>query len=193
MLSRKIVVQCTGYKIKLMQDSIPFIGRMKFVFKRPSRSKAVNFENHYDKLIVSEVLPRPYSGEPFCGYDKIDIGFSALETIVSAQRTDWRVALQNAKGVYLITDTNNGMRYIGAAYGDTGIWSRWMCYIGTGHGYNDELTRIIAKHTHEYARKFFKFSLLEYFTPKTDDNLVIAREVFWKKVLLSREYGYNKN
>jgi hypothetical protein len=192
-LSRRMVVQGMGYEVKLVDDSKPFIGRLKLVFKRPSRNKAVNFEKHYHNLIVSELLPKPYSGEAFCGYDQIDVGFSALETIVLSQRTDWRVALQNAKGVYLITDTNNGMRYVGAAYGGTGIWSRWMCYIGTGHGYNDELTRIIEKHTREYARKYFKFTLLEYFTHRTEDTVVTAREAFWKTVLLSREYGYNKN
>jgi len=192
-LSRRAVTRGPGYEVELVSNSKPFIGRLKLSLKRPSRSKAVNFENHYAKLVVAEILPSAYSGEAFCGFEKIDIGFSMLETIMMSQRPDWKAALQNAKGIYLITDVNNGKRYVGAAYGSTGIWSRWECYIGTGHGYNDELKRILQKHSREYAKKNFKFALLEYFTPKTEDNIVIDREIFWKNVLLSREYGYNKN
>ena len=116
-----------------------------------------------------------------------------LETIFAIQRADWKAALENAKGVYLITDTSNGKRYVGSAYGMTGIWSRWACYIGTGHGNNDDLTRVIKENGIEYARKHFRFALLEHRTPKTDDNILIAREQYWKSVLLSRQYGYNKN
>jgi hypothetical protein len=48
-----------------------------------------------------------------------------LESIYAIQRPDWKTALEHAKGVYLITDTSNGKRYVGSAYGVTGIWSRW--------------------------------------------------------------------
>ncbi len=102
--------------------------------------------------------------------------------------------MENAKGVYLITDTLNGKRYVGSAYGTTGIWSRWECYVKTGHGYNDELTWLINTSGIEYARKNFRFALLEHRTMKTDDNVVIQREQHWKSVLLTRsEFGYNKN
>jgi hypothetical protein len=166
---------------------------MKIFLKRPGRAKAVNLENHYSNLIVTEIFPKEYSGEAFCGYDQIDIGFSMLETIVKSQRTDWKAALENAKGIYLITDASNGKGYVGSAYGGAGIWSRWTCYVGTGHGYNDELTKLIEKQTLEYARQNFRFALLEYFTSKTDDSIIIQREKYWKNVLLSREYGYNRN
>lgn len=182
-----------GYKIELLKESEPLVGRLKVALKRPGRSKAFNFENYYKDVVVAEVLPCPYTGEPFCGYENINVRFSMLETIVSSQRQDWRLALQHAKGVYLITDGNTGKGYVGAAYGGTGIWSRWMCYINTGHGYNDELTHIIDTHTREYARHNFSFALLEYFTPKTDDIVVQEREKFWKDVLLTRDFGYNRN
>jgi hypothetical protein len=84
-----------------------------------------------------------------------------LETIFAIQRADWKAALENAKGVYLITDSSNGKRYVGSAYGTTGLWSRWACYIGTGHGYTDELTRVIKENGIEYARINFRFALLE--------------------------------
>jgi len=46
-----------------------------------------------------------------------------------------------------------------------------------------------------YATENFRLALLEYRPMKTDDQEIIAREVFWKKLLLSRHelFGYNKN
>ena len=117
-----------------------------------------------------------------------------LETIFRANRPDWRAALENVKGIYLIADKSNGKKYVGAAYGDSGIWSRWLCYIETGHGWNDELTRLIRKEGIDYARENFRVSLLEYRPMKTDDTVIIERENFWKTALLSRApLGYNKN
>ena len=92
----------------------------------------------------------------------------------------------------MIVDKSNGKKYIGSAYGQFGIWSRWACYIGTGHGWNDELTRLISKKSIDYARKNFKFSLLEYRSMNTDDKVIISRESYWKDILLSRRFGYNK-
>jgi hypothetical protein len=193
-ISRKAVNDAASYKVELLAESEPFVGRLKLSLKRPCRSKAVKFENHYNDLLVSEILPTSYSGEAFCGYDEIDVSFSMLESIMKIQRPDWKAALENAKGVYVVTDASNGKRYIGSAYGSTGIWSRWGCYINTGHGYNDELTHIIDKHGIAHARQNFRFALLEHRTPKTDDDLIKQREKYWKDVLLSRgKYGYNRN
>jgi hypothetical protein len=193
-LSRKRVKRDTGYDIELLEQSRPLIGRLKLEFKRPGRAKAIKFENHYKNLIVVEITPEPYSGETFPGYEHIDIGFTMLETICAIQRSDWRTALESVKGIYLITDTSNGKRYVGSAYGVNGIWSRWSCYIETGHGYNNELKKLIAKSGLEHARKFFKFALLEHRPMKTDDETIQQRERYWKRVLLTRgDYGYNHN
>ena len=117
-----------------------------------------------------------------------------LEYIFSHAKSDWKAALQNVKGVYVITDKNNGKRYVGSAFGSAGIWARWSSYIKNAHGHNDELTKLIKEKGKDYARENFKFALLEYRSMKTDDSAIIARENYWKEVLLSRgDYGYNKN
>jgi hypothetical protein len=134
-----------GYRIELLEESKPFIGRLKLELKRPARTKALYFEKYYKKLLVSEILPEPYSGERFCGHDRIDLDFRRLEQIVRRQRDDWKTALEHAKGVYLISDTSNGKRYIGAAYGAAGLWSRWGDYIETGYGDSEELRRLIRR------------------------------------------------
>jgi hypothetical protein len=193
-ISRKPINDSHSYGIEHLPEYEQFVGRLKIALKRPGRARAVNFENHYTGLIVSEILPEPYTGESFHGYDHIDLGFPMLENLISQQRSDWKTALENTKGVYLITDTSNGKRYVGSAYGVAGIWSRWECYVGTGHGYNDELTAVISRNGLDYARKNFRFALLDYYAIKTDDATITKREQYWKRILMSRgPYGYNKN
>ncbi len=123
---------------------------------------------------------------------KIEISFSELEVLVSNDRPDWKTALEHVKGVYLITDTSAPhLYYIGSAYGDQGIWSRWSRYIKTGHGENVELKELVKDL--DYCRSHFRFALLEYLPAYTEDAMVIERETHWKQVLLSREYGLNRN
>ena len=182
------------YRIKRVPDQEALVGRLKVRFKRPSRTRSVKLEKYYSHMVVSELLAEPYTGERFPGYENIGHDFGALEVIFQNNRPDWKAALENVKGVYLVADKRNGKRYVGAAYGDSGVWSRWNCYIETGHGWNDELTRLIKRKGLAYARKNFRISLLEYRPVKTDDRDIIEREVYWKNALLSRSpLGYNKN
>ncbi len=182
------------YDIELTDMGAEFVGRLKIKFNRTGRNTRLIMENWIDDFVVSEILAQPYTGQSFVGYEDIDIGFSQLETIIKNEKPDWQAALQNVKGIYLITDTNNGKRYVGSAYGETGVWSRWSCYMVTGHGYNDELTKLIEQEGLEYAQKHFRFALLEYRSMRVDDKAVIERESYWKKVLLTRgEWGYNQN
>ena len=108
-------------------------------------------------------------------------------------RPDWKTALEHVKGIYLITDTGAGTPrlYVGSAYGDEGIWSRWSDYVETGHGGNAEL-RSLAPNL-DYCRVNFRFALLEYLPAYTEDAKVIGRESHWKDILMTREYGLNQN
>ena len=183
-----------GYKVGRLLDHEALVGRLKIHFKRPSRTRAVKLENYYSDMIASELMAEPYTGERFPGYENVSHNFDVLETIFQNHRPDWMAALQNVKGVYLVADKRNGKRYVGSAYGGSGVWSRWSCYIGTGHGWNDELTKLIEREGLEYARKHFRISLLEYRPAKTDDQVIFDRENYWKNALLSRSpLGYNKN
>ena len=193
-LSRSPEPRAHSYEVQLTPTAKEFIGRLKLHFKRPSRGRAIRLETYYPELRVTELLREPYSGEAFCGYENINHDFSTLEPIFKSDRPDWKAALGSVKGVYLITDKSNGKRYVGSAYGDDGIWARWTCYMETGHGHNDDLTRVIQEKSLAYARKNFRFALLEYRPARTDDHIVLEREAYWKEVLLSRgKFGYNKN
>ncbi|MCM1987068.1 GIY-YIG nuclease family protein [Methanococcoides seepicolus] len=183
-----------GYVVTLEEQYQEYIGRLLIDYPGPKvPGSAFYLEKHYPNLLVSQIFEKPYSGDVFCGYENIEHGFLQLESIFKQNKRDWMAALKNVKGVYLIVDKHNGKMYVGSAYGETGIWSRWGCYIGTGHGWNDELTKLIKENGIDYARKNFQFSILEYRSMKTDDNVIIEREQYWKRVLLSGTFGYNKN
>ncbi|MFW6030421.1 MAG: GIY-YIG nuclease family protein [Halanaerobiales bacterium] len=183
-----------SYEIEEVMEYKPYVGRLKIKLDKPSRGRSFYLEKYYSKMIVSEILRAPYSGEYFPGFDNICYNFHELESIFILEKPSWKAALENIKGVYLIVDKLNGRKYIGSAYGEYGIWSRWKCYLNTGHGWNDELTRLINKEGLEYAKNNFKITLLEHMPKKTQDDYIIAREIFWKEALLARgEFGYNKN
>lgn len=106
--------------------------------------------------------------------------------------TSWYTALKNIKGIYIITDKSNGKHYVGSAYGEYSFWSRWAQYSENGHGENIELKKIIEENSINYAQNFL-FSILEIRSAITADKEIIEREQHWKNILLSREFGYNKN
>lgn len=195
-ISRDNRKHADGYKIRLQNFHEELIGRLVIDFKRRQGmlGRAFCLETFFNEFSVSEILKESYTGEEFPGYEDIDLDFKTLEHLFSVQKDDWKAALENVKGVYLISDTKNGKRYVGAAYGPYGIWSRWNCYVKTGgHAWNDDLLKLIRKKGKAYAQKNFKVTLLEYRPAKTDDKVIQERETFWKKVMLSREHGYNKN
>jgi len=93
------------------------------------------------------------------------------------------------KGVYLVTDDSNGKMYVGIATGQEMLLARWKSYIQSGHGGNQELKNLPFDH----IRKHFRYSILEIFKASTDDDFIKGREIWWKRVLQSNEFGYNRN
>ena len=185
-----------GYKVELTDILKTLIGRLVIHFEsyQGMRGRSFLLENFIDSCYISEITEKRYEGVDFPGYDNILLDFSTLEILVKNQKTDWKIALENMKGIYLIADKNNGKKYVGSAYGDYGIWSRWCTYAGTAHGGNDLLVELIEKEGIDYARKNFQISLLEIWPMRTADETIINRESFWKNVLLTRgKFGYNSN
>ncbi|MCI0509229.1 MULTISPECIES: GIY-YIG nuclease family protein [Chromohalobacter] len=183
------------YRLKALSEFDQYVGRVLASFHRYQgmRGRAYYLESYIDKFKVREILPKRYSGEAFDGYENIESSFSELEAIIRDEKPDWKAALESIKGIYLISDASNGKKYVGSAYGGAGIWSRWASYIGTGHGWNDELVRLISREGKRYARENFRFAVLEVMANSTPDDVVHQRESHWKRVLLSRAHGYNSN
>ena len=204
------------YEVELMEHCKEFIGRLKIRSPYNERAARVNMENHYlyEDFEVKEILAEPYTGRSFPGLEKINLSFKKLEALIKNERSDWKAALENVKGIYLLTDEKSGKRYVGSAYGETGVWSRWRAYIETGHGNNVDLKKLfkdnneyqeltknddvykeIKKHDLDYCNKNFHFALLEYYFPNTPNENILARESYWKKVLFTRDEasGFNRN
>ena len=184
------------YEVELADQGAPFIGRLKVRSPFNAMASRVNMEGRYEQFEVLEILRGPYTGRPFPGYEKIDLRFHELETLVHNDRPDWRAALENVKGVYLITvHTKHAVRrYVGGAYGEQGIWSRWANYVENGHGGNAELRKIIGDRRIDYCRQHFRFALLEHMPRNALDEIVQDRESFWKGILGTRgPGGLNRN
>lgn len=171
-----------------------FFGRVVIKYHKKTQGQGYYAKTIIDDLEVLEVLPSLFDGERFKGYDQVSLSYRQLESIINRRKQDWVAALSNQKGVYLITDTSNGKLYIGSAYGSNGmLLDRWAQYIKTGHGWNKDLQTLIKNNGIQYAIDNFRFSIIENYNSKVDSSLVIEREQWWKNLLLTREFGYNKN
>lgn len=125
--------------------------------------------------------------------------FHELQEMVESPRyADWRAALREVQGIYLITDSTNGKQYVGKADGSERILGRWSTYAKDGHGGNVRLRDLAFESVGgdvvrtEHARHFV-FSILRVFGPSTPAPEVNAAESHFKESLLTREFGLNLN
>ena len=194
MLGRKPQTYARSYKVTLREELMgPYIRRLYVRLALGGRQRRRRMEAILGEMTVARILDVPFVGDPFPGLGRINHTLASLQTVVSQNRTDWRVPLEQMKGVYFIHDQVTGARYVGSAYGDTGIWSRWSTYAKTLHAGNKGLIELLADKGDEYYRTNLKFALLEFWSMRTDDRVVLDRESYWKEVLQARSLGHNKN
>lgn len=143
-------------------------------------------ETIIDQMEVVEVLKNAVSEQEFPGYANVTVDWCQLQQIISQNNRQWRTALQNQKGIYLITDKQSGKQYVESAYGENMLWGRWQSYVSNGHGGDEALKKL----SFEYIKKNFQYSLLEIADGKSSDKYIIERADWWKQVLLTRTFGY---
>lgn len=183
---KKIDKGCYIYETKLLDVANEFIGRAIFVFKKKFRNSYPCLEKYIDNINLLEIT-RETAKQIFPGYDQVNVSWKDLANCIESD--SWKTALENQKGVYLITDKSNGKHYVGSAYGQDMILGRWRNYVQNGHGGNKDLKAL----GFDYIKENFQYSILEIFKSTTDDNTIIDRESWWKEVLMTRDFGYNKN
>ena len=176
-----------GYEYEVLEEYEKYFGRLIVRFKNTSQNMIRNAISVIDNCIVEQILPDTFDNDIFPGYDKVNISWKELKRVI--EKDTWKTALQNQKGVYLITDSSNGKMYVGSASGDEMILNRWKSYVKSGSGGNTELKLLDFDHIKEH----FRFSILDIFKSTTDTQIIIDRETWWKNVLLTRLYGYNLN
>ena len=94
----------------------------------------------------------------------------------------------------MITDLCEGKQYVGSATGENGmLLQRWSNYIENGHGGNKKLKEIVEQKGFDYIKQNFQYSILENYNARTDKNLILNRESYWKRVLGTRAFGLNSN
>lgn len=186
--------QPNAYRVELTDELAGFVGRLKLRTPYRGRYARPKLEEQYNDFEVLELFREPYSGSPFPGLSSIDVSFGELETIVKNERPDWKAALQHVSGIYVIADTRSDRLYVGAAYGDGGVWSRWSDYASSGDGGNVELREVIGGIGLDYCRRYFRLALVEPLLATASGEAIAARETYWKQVLLSRgRRGLNRN
>ena len=146
-----------------------------------------NAESVINDCEVVQILPDTFDNDIFPGYDKVNISWEEMSRVV--EKDTWKTALQNQKGIYLVTDISTGKKHVGSAYGENMILGRWKSYIKNGNGGNIGLKKL----HFNYIKKNFKYSILDIYKSTTDDQIIIERESWWKEVLQSRKFGYNEN
>lgn len=178
-----------GYEYETLTDYEKYFGRVIVRYKNQSQTMIRLANSVIDDCEVEQILPDIFDNDIFPGYDKVNVSWDELSRVI--EKSTWKTALQNQKGVYLITDTSNGKKYVGSAYGENMILGRWQSYVKNGHGSNVGLKSLNLDH----IKKNFRYSILDIYKSTIDDLVIIERESWWKEVLLSRkiEYGYNEN
>ena len=176
-----------GYEYEILSKYDKYFGRLIIKFKNKSQNMIRLAPSVIDDCEVVEILPDTFDNDIFPGYDNVRVSWEELSRVI--EKEGWKTALQNQKGVYLITDKSNGKMYVGSAYGENMILGRWRSYLKSGHGGNLGLKTI----DFNDIKKNFEYSILDIFKSTTDDNVILSRESWWKAALKTKEFGYNEN
>ena len=190
------VFDTEGYDLELMDDYRDIRKRLIIKLARPIGREIYN--KPFPSVLrdfkpeVFELSPSTKLG-PFPGYNSVLLTHRELQTIFRMEAPDWKKALSNVKGVYCITNRENGHLYIGSASGEGGgIWQRWSAYANVNDltGGNKAFEDFKKSNT-DYIIDNFTYSILEIFDTKTKRDVIIRREEFWKRVFDSVKNGMN--
>jgi hypothetical protein len=176
-----------GYEFINLPDYEKYIGRLIVKYKNTAQTVVRTAESVIEECFVSHILPDTFDNDLFPGYEKVNISWSEMKRVLD--KDNWKTALQNQKGVYLLTDKSNGKMYVGSATGEDMILGRWRAYILSGHGGNVGLKKL----SFDHIKENFNYSILDIYKSTTNDQIIIERESWWKEILQSRQFGYNEN
>ncbi|GGD45796.1 hypothetical protein GCM10011358_31840 [Sinisalibacter lacisalsi] len=155
-----------------------FIGRLQ-IAQPPGRAYvrvAANLDPEIVALSVDDLLMPPPPR-----WDAMVVHAPFLRALPES----WAARLREWRAVYLIVDERDGARYVGSAYGEENLLSRWRGHVARDKGIT---ARLIARDP-----RTFRFSILELLNPSLDASDVIETENRWKERLHTRQFGLNEN
>lgn len=176
-----------GYEYETLEKYKKYFGRLIIKYKNKSQNMVRNACSVIDECEVYEIINDTFEDDEFPGYENVNLSWHELKKVVG--KKDWKTALENQKGIYLITDVESGKRYVGSAYGENMLLGRWTNYLAFGHGGNKDFKQL----DFEYIKSNFRYSILEIYKSTTDDKIIISREHYWMGILMTRDkkFGYN--
>ncbi|OUG53955.1 hypothetical protein AZZ62_005194 [Klebsiella variicola] len=180
-----------AYVLSHVPDLAEYRGRM-YVSVNRYRTHVLRGETLAGNMPIVEIAPVRLSFGQFPGYKNVVLNRATLGTIIRQELDSWKTALSIVKGIYLLTDVDGGKLYVGQANGKDGIWGRWMTYFDTGHGGNAGLIEAFGAFDEERLKRV-TFSILEIMDINSDADEIGLRESHWKRILLSRSIGHNRN
>lgn len=128
----------------------------------------------------------------FPGFDNVLLPYAELQSLTDDRRyAPWRSALGAVQGIYLIADQRTGQLYVGKADGTERILGRWRAYARSGHGGNVALKALGLDDPSFSAH--LVFSILRVFGTNVPTTEVNAAEAHFKRAMLTREHGLNRN
>lgn len=176
-----------GYEYETLEEYSKYFGRLIVSYRNRVQNLIRNAQSVIHQCQVDEIISSTFDDDLFPGYENMNLSWSDLKRVID--KTAWRTALENQKGVYLITDVSNGKRYVGSASGEHMLHGRFKSYVHSGHGDNKDLKKL----SFEHIKKNFRYSILEIYKSTTSTEVILNREHQWMKILLSKNknYGYN--
>lgn len=137
---------------------------------------------HRNELLIGAIHERSLLTAAMPSWREIILDWKQLSILPN----EWRAALAQWRGIYLIHNNTDGKSYVGAAYASDNILSRWLSYAASGDGGNRLLRARDPKN--------FSFSILERVSPDMPPEEVINLESSWKERLHTRApNGLNGN
>lgn len=187
-----------GYKLTLLNSFIEYRKRLIIKLERPIGrdiyNKPYNSVQRDFNPEIYELAPSTKIGA-FPGYSNVLLKHQEMQSIFRNEAPEWKNALSSVKGIYCITDKSTGELYVGSAYGDAGgIWQRWNAYsnvnnlTGGNKTFND-----LKKMGSGRLINNFTYSILEIFDMRTNKEIIIEREEYWKRVFQTVKFGMNNS
>lgn len=168
------------------------VGRVIVQFNKRFSAAYLIGRKYIDKLLVSGIRDKRMVVSDFTGYNSVRISYRILRTVVRKNIAQWKDALSNVGGIYLITDTHTGKLFVGSTVTGDSIWHHWVSFAINGHGDIRCLRRLLSRKTGDYQFNF-QFAILEICDLNCSRDYVLTREEHWKQALQSHVYGYNEN
>ncbi len=179
------------YGTKEMGGVEHLTGRVVVQFRKRFIASHLIGTKYIDKLLVSEIREKRMQVSDFPGYNAVNLPYRLLRAIVRKNLPQWKAALSNVSGVYLVTDNHTGKHFVGCAHSGDTIWHQWVSFAINGHADVKPLRQLLSRELGDYQFNF-QFAVLEICDLNVSKDYVEARTTHWKEVLRSIPFGFNE-